>query len=226
VQRAFQGIRHEVIYLPVEAPQNSSNRWATRRQLGVDDDTVVVLQVSRMESWKGHLLHLKALADLKDLPNWVCWIVGGAQRREEQDYLNRLQREVAQLKISDRVRFLGQRSDVPALMAAADIFCQPNQEPEPFGIVFIEALFAGLPIVATAMGGALEIVDESCGLLSEPGNTVRLAESLRSLIGSPELRAHLGRAGATRARQLSDPGTQMNRLSDLTQRIAGCGVRG
>ena len=48
------------------------------------------------------------------------------------------------------------------LLAAADVFCQPNSGPEPFGIVFVEALYAGLPVIATAIGGAQEIVDAAC----------------------------------------------------------------
>ena len=59
-----------------------------------------------------------------------------------------------------------QRDDVPRLLAAADIFCQPNLGPEPFGIGFVEALSAGLPVITTATGGALEIVDGDCGIRS------------------------------------------------------------
>ena len=64
--------------------------------------------------------------------------------------------------VADRVRFLGQRSDVPRLMAAADVFCQPNAGPEPFGVVFVEALYAGLPVVTSAFGGAVEVVERPC----------------------------------------------------------------
>ena len=63
-------------------------------------------------------------------------------------------------------------TDVPRLLAAADIHCQPNISPEPFGIAFIEALAAGLPVVTSAIGGAIEIVDDTCGRLvpaSDPG---------------------------------------------------------
>jgi glycosyltransferase involved in cell wall biosynthesis len=222
---AFESVDHEVIYCPVEPSLNNcSDRRETRAKLGAREGDVVILQVSRMESLKGHSLHLKALAQLRDLPNWVCWIAGGAQLLKEQNYLYQLQDEATQLKIAQRVRFLGQRSDVAELMAAADIFCQPNEQPEAFGITFVEALYAGLPIVTTAMGGAMEILDESCGLLTEPGNMVELGESLQQLIESPTLRAHLGRGGASRARQLCDPGTQTNRVGALTERVAGCGT--
>jgi glycosyltransferase involved in cell wall biosynthesis len=65
------------------------------------------------------------------------------------------------------------------------------------------------------MGGAMEIVDQSCGFLVKPDNPALLAETLEHLIDCPELRGRLGRAGIMRARQLCDPGTQMKHLSEL-----------
>ena len=70
--------------------------------------------------------------------------------------------------MGERVAFLGARDDVPDLLAQADIFCQPNQSPEPFGIVFIEALQSGIPVVSSRLGGAAEIVDDTCGILIPP----------------------------------------------------------
>jgi glycosyltransferase involved in cell wall biosynthesis len=145
--------------------------------------------------------------------------VGGAQRPAEVRYFEELKERAAQLNITDHVRFLGQRADVRQLLAAADIHCQPNIGPEPFGITFLEALDAGLPVVTTAQGGALEIVDQTCGILTPPGDAEALARSLRKLIESPDLRSHLGRAGPPRARALCDPARQMSRLYSLCQRI-------
>jgi glycosyltransferase involved in cell wall biosynthesis len=88
-------------------------------------------------------------------------------------------------------------------------------------MVFLEALEAKLPVVSSAMGGALEIVDESCGLLTKPGDPGDLAESLRLLIGSKELRERLGNGGPERVRQLSDPATQMKALQNLSSKVAG-----
>jgi glycosyltransferase involved in cell wall biosynthesis len=189
--------------------------------MGVPNDVVVILQVSRMEAWKGHMLHLQALSKIKDMREWVCWILGGPQRPEEERYMSMLQRTAAELGIGSRVRFLGQRKDVPRLLAAADVFCQPNKGPEPFGIVFIEALWAGLPVLTTAMGGPMEIIDESCGFLVEPENPAVLADSLRKLIESPELRARLGRGGAPRAQQLCNPASQINKIERCLAALAG-----
>jgi glycosyltransferase involved in cell wall biosynthesis len=171
-----------------------------------------------MEAGKGHYLHLAALERLKDLDiPWICWMVGGAQRPQEQEYLHQLRQTADGFGLAERVRFLGERADVPELLAAADIFCQPNKTPESFGIVYIEALWAERPVVSTAMGGALEIIDESCGVLVQPENIAGLAESLRRLIESRELRRRLGSGGAARARQLCDPAAQMEKLRKLSQ---------
>ena len=115
--------------------------------------------------------------------------------------------------MSDRVRFLGERHDVPALLQAADIYCQPNVNPEPFGISLVEAQGAGLPIVTSSFGGALEIVDEHCGLLVAPHDIDALAAALRRLLADASLRARLGQAARDRADALCDLTRQMQQAS-------------
>ena len=205
----------EVVYYPV-APTpglSQAERAAVRAEFGTAPEAVVVIQVSRMEQWKGHRLHLNALARLNGVPGWTCWMVGGAQRPHEARYLEGLRAEAAALGIGSRVSFLGQRGDVARLLSAADIHCQPNTGPEPFGITFIEALYAGLPVVTTSIGGTLEIVDGSCGMLVEPDDPAALAGALCRLIEDRELCARLGAAGPARATALCDPRAQMAALS-------------
>jgi glycosyltransferase involved in cell wall biosynthesis len=195
-----------IVRYPVDLrPASIDARRRIRESLGTPSECVVIIQVSRMEPWKGQALHIKALAKLKSIPDWQCWIIGGAQRREEATYLARLKSAAEISGVSDRVRFLGQRADVEELLAAADIFCQPNEGPEPFGIVFIEALAAGLPVVATAMGGASEIVNSDCGILTPRSDADALAGALEQLIQNPALRRKLGAAGPARARHLCAP---------------------
>jgi glycosyltransferase involved in cell wall biosynthesis len=223
LENLFPGVPRGVVYPPVALTElKDADRWRStiRKQQGIGEDTVVIVQVSRLEACKGHHLHLEALAKLRHLKTpWVCWMVGGAQRPQEEEYLRQLQRAAANLGLRGRVQFLGQREDVPQLLAASDIFCQPNQAPDSFGIVFIEALWAARPVVTTAMGGAQEIIDPSCGGLVEPGNVTLMAESLRELIESTDLRKRLGQGGASRARQLSDPFTQMEKLIELARSV-------
>jgi glycosyltransferase involved in cell wall biosynthesis len=113
-------------------------REAVRRELETASEAVVIVQVSRLEEWKGHRALLTALGLLRDVSGWTCWIVGGVQQAREAPYLESLKNLAADLQIKDRIRLVGQRSDVPRLFAAADLFCQPNSGPEPFGIVFVE----------------------------------------------------------------------------------------
>ena len=198
--------RHEVVYCPVPpAIPSHRTRVAMRAEFTTPVDDCVFIQVGRMESYKGATLHLEALAQLAGLPGWTCWIVGGAQRPHEIAYLNRLKAQAKNAGIGGRVRFLGARTDAPELLQAADVFCQPNLRGEPFGIVFIEALYAGLPVIGTALGGVLEIVDDTVGRLVPPGDADLLADTLRTLYYQRELRATLGNAAPERARKLSSP---------------------
>ena len=124
-----------------------------------------------------------------------------------------LHRRAETLGIADRVRFLGERQDVAKLLHAADIFCQPNIAPEPFGISFAEALAAGLPVVTTNMGGATEIVDNTCGFLVD-NNVAAVAYSLRKLIESSALRAELGSKGPQKMERLCRSKNQIEHLFD------------
>lgn len=191
---------------------SSLERATVRAELDTPANAMVVVQASRMESWKGHGVLLDALAQMRDRDDWMCWQVGGAQRPREAAYLESLRDRARELRIADRVRFAGQRADVPRLLAAADVHCQPNTSPEPFGVAFVEALAAGLPVVTSGLGGAIEIVDDSCGLLVPPSDPSALAAALQQLLGDPSLRARLGMRAGVRARELSDPVTQLQRL--------------
>jgi glycosyltransferase involved in cell wall biosynthesis len=186
-----------VVYYPVdrriELADGKRNEIRARFDTSAEDP--LVIQVCRMAERKGHSRLLRALATLKSL-RWTCWIVGGPQggdqREKEIAYLDSLKILTVELGIADRVRFLGTRIDVPELLAAADIFCHPNTyPPEPFGIAFVEALQAGLPVVTSAMGGAVEIVSEQCGFLVPPEDNVALAEALRRLLTEDGLRQEM-----------------------------------
>ncbi len=208
----------EVLYAPVAPPSPQADaglRDRVRQALDTPSDAVVILQISRMEAWKGQTVHLRALGRLRDVPNWVCWQVGGPQRPPEERYFDSLKAEAAALGIEERVRFLGQRSDTTDLYGSADLFCQPNTDPEPFGIVFVEALYAGLPVITSDFGGGAEIVDPSCGILVRPNDPAALAAALRDLLTGNELRQRLGGAGPDRARALCEPAHQLNRLYEI-----------
>jgi glycosyltransferase involved in cell wall biosynthesis len=220
VPRIYQSIPTDVIHPLFAAPNIVDTRSRVRAEFGTPDDTTVIVQSSRLQEWKGHQLLLEALARLGGNLNWECWIAGGPQRRGETRYFRGLTENAARLMIADRVRFLGQRDDVQRLLGAADIYCQPNTTPEPFGLAFIEALHAGLPVIATELGGSVEILDSSCGILVPPNDPIALAGSLRSLISDRSERVRLGEAGPARAASLCQPAQQLDHMFRVLSRIA------
>jgi glycosyltransferase involved in cell wall biosynthesis len=204
------------VAVPPVAPPDAHlpSRASVRQALGEPEDAVVIAIASRLEEWKGHRLLLAALAQLRNVPQWSCWIIGGVQRPHEAGYLQELHALARRDGIHHRLRFLGQRSDVPALLASADIHCQPNTVPEPFGIAFIEAMYARLPIVTTAMGGPLEYVTPECGVLVPADDPSALSEALRRLIHDPASRHQLGQAAHQQAEAVCQPRQAIRRLND------------
>jgi glycosyltransferase involved in cell wall biosynthesis len=222
----YTGIPSEVLYAPVETPRpvDDDVRAEVRASLDTPADSVVIAQACRSEEWKGHEQLLEALVALRAVPGWVWWQIGGAQRPHERAFLLRLRDRAAREGVEDRIRWLGERSDVARLLAAADVYCQPNLEPEPFGIAFIEALGAGLPVVTTRQGAAEEIVDSRCGALVPPRQPGALAASLGALVADPSLRRQRAAAARARAQRLCDPATQCQRLSTTLMRMGAVPV--
>jgi glycosyltransferase involved in cell wall biosynthesis len=175
-----------------------------RAEWGAKPEDMVILQASRFDSWKGHRNLLQALGDMRDVPGWRCWVAGSPQRPEEETYRRELVDLIDALGIVERVSFLGHRDDMETALAACDVYCQPNETPEPFGMVFVEALYAGRPVVCRALGGALEIVTPECGILC-PTGVKPLADALRRLLENSQLRQQMSEAGRARAAAVFGP---------------------
>ena len=206
VEAWLPGARRAVVLPPVSpATDAAAARDEVRRELGAAPGTAVVLIASRLERWKGHADLLRAAAGLTG--DWTVWIAGAPQRPHEAEYERELRTMAAPL--GGRVRFLGERRDMPRVFAAADVHCQPNTHPEPFGIAFVEALDAGLPVVTFDFGGASEIVTPDCGVLLPPGDRDALRPALQRFVDDPALRASMRQAGPPRARALCDPDAQV-----------------
>jgi glycosyltransferase involved in cell wall biosynthesis len=207
-------VQTEVVYgpVPLAAIPAGASRDEIRAALDTPSTDAVVVMASRLDAMKGHRVLLSALERLRQVPGWTCWIVGGAQSVEEEVYERELRQAARVFGLEARVRFAGQRSDVPALLRAADIYCQPNTAPDAFGLSFVEAMHAGLPVVTSGIGGALEIVDPDCGCLLPPGDEDALTDALRALIVDADARARMGQAARCRPAVICDPRAEMRRL--------------
>ncbi|MEV4178159.1 glycosyltransferase [Nonomuraea sp. NPDC049709] len=155
----------------------------------------VVLSIGRMVPRKGVDTLIRAM---RQLPGANLVIAGGADDDEESARL----RELAEgYGIEHRVHVIGSvpRTHVPALMRSADVVVTVPWY-EPFGMVPVEAMACGVPVVASAVGGHLDTV-AGCGVLVPPRRPRALARALKELLGDPDRRATLGAAGARRARE-------------------------
>lgn len=170
-------------------------RQHVRAALGTAPNTVVIIVVSRLVRHKGYP---ELLAAMDNVPDAELWIVG---ERLPSDHGATLDEVLAQAShvLGPRLKCLGYRKDIPALLAAADIFTLPSHfEGLPMSI--IEAMLAGLPVVATDIRGPREqVVEGQTGFLVPPATVAPLAQALRQLVSQPALRQSMGVAGRTRA---------------------------
>jgi glycosyltransferase involved in cell wall biosynthesis/SAM-dependent methyltransferase len=152
----------------------------------------VVLTLARLTAQKGLPVLLRAAAELPDVAFAIAGV--GPDRAA-------LETLAQQLGIADRVSFLGFRSDTAALLASADVFVLPSLS-EGLPLSVLEAMSAGRPVIATAIGGTDEVLtDGETGLLVESGNSRALAAAVRRLLDDPALAAQLAMAGRVRVAQ-------------------------
>jgi glycosyltransferase involved in cell wall biosynthesis len=165
-----------------------------RAELGVTDGQTLIGSFGRLQAWKGQDIFVAAAAEVSRIrPHVRFVIVGGSAFGLEPEFAQRLERDVARLGIADKMIFTGWRQDVPRLMAACDVVCHTSRSPEPFGLVIVEAMALGRAVIATAGGGASEIVSsESIGALVPPEDPAALARQMVALIDDPERRRSIG----------------------------------
>lgn len=149
-----------------------------------------LIAVANFGKYKGHRILLQALAKLPGEPVLESWLVGDGPERDDMERLAR------DLGLTSRVRFLGSRHDVPALLRQCDLFVLPSLW-EPFGIALVEAMVLGMPVLACRAGGVPEIVrDGETGLLVPAGDADAMAAGLQRLLSDGALRARLAAKAA------------------------------
>jgi glycosyltransferase involved in cell wall biosynthesis len=191
--------------LPPLPETNPSAADAIRQQMGANEGDVVATVAGRLNHWKGQDLLIEALARLQSqgrLGRLRVAIVGDVFAGHE-DVKGALVRQVAQHGLQDRVAFISFVDDIYPVWRASQIAVVPSTEPEPFGMVAIEAMACGVPVVAAGHGGLLDIVRHNeTGLLFEPRSADALAGALARLLDDVSLRKRLGTAGAQRQQAL------------------------
>jgi glycosyltransferase involved in cell wall biosynthesis len=178
------------------ADVSAETRAALRAEFGANPGQAIVLAAGRLAAQKGFGLLLDAAAEWGDIRPAPLLVIAG-----QGPLAGELQARAASLGLT--VRFVGHRGDLPALLAAADVFVLPSVW-EGQALILQEALRAGVPVVATRVGGNPELTGEDAAILVPPGDAQRLAEAVRAVLGDPALAARLRKAAAVRARTLPD----------------------
>ncbi len=166
----------------------------------VDDNITVIGLVGRINSWKGQPLLLESYNKIaKKHPNSRLVFIGSAPP-DQEFFTDNLKKSIAEFHLKDQVKIIPFQEEIWQLWDSIDIAVVPSTEPEPFGMVAIEAMLAKKPVIAANHGGLTEIVIRGeTGLLFEPQNPNELANALESLLNNSEKREKYGLAGYKRA---------------------------
>jgi glycosyltransferase involved in cell wall biosynthesis len=168
-----------VVHNPVETSRykrDDEKRAFFRREQGVEEDDLVILGAGRLVDWKGFDLLARAFSRVQ-APRSFLWIAGSGP--EEGKIREEIERTGARAKLFPFAE------DIRSHLWAADVFAQPSTEPEGFSLMLLEAMSAGLPVIATRIGGTTDILqDVPAGRTIEPGNEQELTDALRQTLHS------------------------------------------
>ncbi len=213
------GVRTEFI-------AQNQRKGALRARLGLDSETLLIGLFGAIAPRKGHEYFIHAAAHIAEqCPVARCAIVGGENElsRQRYDYTGRYQRLADELGLEDRMIFAGSIADAPLYMSDCDLICMPTipigeDSGEGFGLVMIEAMSAGVPVIATSCGAPPEVIDHGInGILVPPRDAERLADAIQRLIRDAALRRRIASAGQERASKefdVSRMAQQIERLYD------------
>lgn len=207
--------RIEVIRETVDPAEfRPSLAGAFRTRVGIPDDAPLVGAAGRFDTWKGFDVLLDAFERAKAERPDIHLVVAGAPVDGKEAWATSLASRAG--RIAD-VHWVGHRSDMPELFADLDLFTLPSTEPEPYGLVAVEALASGALVVVTNAGGAPEILERAAhgsGRTVPPRDVAALASSMTELL--PDVTSGTVRAG----RSSRQPPSEMDRFATVFQRVA------
>jgi glycosyltransferase involved in cell wall biosynthesis len=170
-----------------------------RKELKIDQDTLLIGMIGRLNLHKGQFYFLEIAKELiLSNQNLKFIIVGDAFSGYEYLY-EKLRDKIVDLGLEQHVFYLGYRTDISQIMEGLDIFVLPSIKPDPFPTVVLEAMSHRIPVVATAQGGALEqVVDDETGIFIPIDHAILAAERMQRMIVDADFRVNCGLKGRKR----------------------------
>jgi glycosyltransferase involved in cell wall biosynthesis len=213
----FPPQRVGVIYNGIDLRgQHSTKRGAVRFELGLGANDLVILQVARLDYLKDHQTAIRAMELVTaPCPQAHLLLVGEGPQRAT------IEIAVRERRLESHVHLLGLRTDVARLLWAADLFLLTSIS-EGIPLTIIEAMAAGLPVVATRVGGVTEMVENGLtGFLAPTGDDRAVADAILRLVADAELRHEMGRRGQARGSELFSAGKMHTAYAQLYQEMCG-----
>jgi glycosyltransferase involved in cell wall biosynthesis len=212
----------EVIHngIDTERYQSFQSKEELRKLYNINATDRVVGVVGNIKYWKGQETLVRAVKEIKEkYPAIKCLLVGGYSD-SDSDYIERLKNIIEELQIHDNIIFTGFQKNAIDYMNIMDIVVHTSVEPEPFGIVALEAMYLSKPYVSTTIGGPTEIVvDKKTGLLVDPGKPEQLACAILALLDHPEIAENYGRAANERLYKHFSLESNLQKLTEIYDRV-------
>ncbi len=218
VSRKRIAVIHPFVQVAAFRTPSADMRRFARAALGLDPGATVAASLGNIfpEKRTVDIVRAFARARASGADGWLVLIGDGPA-----DYKAQVRAEAVRCGVTSRIVWAGQRHDVPHILSALDLLVVASQA-EPFGLAALEAMAAGLPVVATAVGGLTEsVVSGATGLVVPPRDVVALGEAMATLMGDAELRRRFGDAGRRRVGERFSAETQVPKIEAVLASVAG-----
>ncbi len=193
--------RSLVIYngLDYEEFDQKQNSEGTKGEFGVLENEILVGLIGRISYLKGQEYLLEAAKTIKNQGYTLKYAIVGDVYKGNESLIDKLRDKIYEYNLQNDIFLCGFREDIQSLIRTVDIIVIPSILPESFGMVSLEAMAASKPVVATSLGGSLEIIEDGVtGFLVPPDNSELLAERIVKLAQDKSLRERMGKSGRTR----------------------------
>lgn len=196
------------------------------KEFGCNTNDFLIGLIARIDWWKGQDYFIEAIGEVvKIFPHVKGLIIGGlakAALHRNQEYLNNLHSKLKHLGLHDKFIFTGYINDIPRIIGSLDLVVHASSEPEPFGLTVIEGMAAGKPVIATAAGGILDIIEDGVnGLLVPCRNSKALAHAMLKLIRYKDIARNIGSQGRLHVRENFSVERQVSVVQKLYNDLLG-----
>lgn len=218
----------EVVYdgLPIETGFVKSKLIVTQTKKIYDlpEDSVVIGIIGNIKKWKGQEYFVRAFNILGKMYKNLHGLIVGGYGTEDEEYVIKIKEIAKNSEVNQRLHFLGFRDDVPDLLSIMDVFIHASIKPEPFGMVLLEAMSHRIPVIATNMGGPVEILlGGECGILVPPKNELAIVHGVVKYFEEEDFRKNMIEKSYARVRNVFDINMTVKNTSDIFKEVCCAG---